>query len=80
MLLTSQKCVGSIYLYFCLENFQCFGLFLDDSFLVVNVLIHAYFPYSSGLIFIQFFVFIKNLLKVSGNIFLNIAIISPFIS
>ena len=49
-------------------------------FLVVNVLIHAYFSYSPGLIFMQFFVFIKNLLKVSGKILLNIAITSLFIS
>ena len=43
---------------------------------MVNVLIHAYFPYSPGLIFMKFFVFIekKYVLKVSGNMLLNIAI------
>ena len=48
----------------------------------MNVLIHSYFPCSPGIIFMQFLVFIKKkkLLKVSGNILLNIAITSLFIS
>ena len=74
MLLTSQKCVGSIFIF---QSWKFAMLWLISGwnpFLVVNVLIYAYFSYSPGLISMQFFVFIKNLLKVSGKILLNTAI------
>ena len=83
MLLTSQKCGGSnafniSVLKICnvLAYFWMTSLSYSEC---VNSCIFSLFPWSY-IVFMHFFVFIKNLLKVSGNILLNIAITSVFIS